>query len=554
MTISRRERIISSALWAAYGDALGFMTELADEKRVAHRTGYSEVRETAPWRRKLGSKIGVFVDFPAGTYSDDTQLRLATSRAIRADGSFDVTAFSKVELPAWANYALGAGLSSREAASNLSRSSAMWYSNFYETKRANYVKAGGNGGAMRIQPHVWASKNVTDFRRIFLDVVKNTICTHGHPRAIVGACFHALTLGLAIEAGRPLSVRELLAQTDQLRELSNLIDSDQDLRLFWLGPWLEKIEDSLDQVIEITVDELISDLNLLQAIRISDPETAYAEAINVLGGKDAESRGSATKTALLAAFLAELYSEFDPNRAMLVAANTLGSDTDSIATMAGAILGACLGGRPTAALQDLAYITEEATRLSLVSEGQGQRNFGYPDLRKWKPQRTAVDIIAQTDEGLIVDGISRAELMGTKVVRESQDILLVWLKLSFGQTILARMRVSPSHVSNIRDRVVTDRIRPQEKVKEQISRSNYDLFSSSKSSDDEKREKHPQETKSKLKTLNEALNEIINSNFDEALIGRYILMQCDGNDPLFVEKSIALTANIITAYKARLRN
>ena len=112
MTQNLEQRIRRSAEWAAFGDALGFITELADSDRVQHRVGAGRVLDTVGWKRKVGGYNGVSVEFRPGTYSDDTQLRLATGRAIRADGTFDVAAFAKVELPAWANYALGAGTGS----------------------------------------------------------------------------------------------------------------------------------------------------------------------------------------------------------------------------------------------------------------------------------------------------------------------------------------------------------------------------------------------------------------------------------------------------------
>src|ERR1700722_2618082 len=107
---------INSATWAAYGDALGFITELADEERVRHRTNGVAVNAPVEWNRKIGGQFGLSLKLPAGTYSDDTQLRLATSRSIRGDGTFDVEAFSKVELPIWLSYSLGAGLGTKAAA------------------------------------------------------------------------------------------------------------------------------------------------------------------------------------------------------------------------------------------------------------------------------------------------------------------------------------------------------------------------------------------------------------------------------------------------------
>ena len=39
-------KVTNSSLWAAYGDALGFITEMADEKKVKYRTGLSEDRKS----------------------------------------------------------------------------------------------------------------------------------------------------------------------------------------------------------------------------------------------------------------------------------------------------------------------------------------------------------------------------------------------------------------------------------------------------------------------------------------------------------------------------
>jgi ADP-ribosylglycohydrolase len=105
-----KQSIRRSVLWAAYGDALGFITEMCNESSLLHRTrGKSRITGLIPWVRKVGGEFGIYVELPMGCYSDDTQLRLATSRSIRGDGSFDVETFSKIEIPVWLSYALGAG-------------------------------------------------------------------------------------------------------------------------------------------------------------------------------------------------------------------------------------------------------------------------------------------------------------------------------------------------------------------------------------------------------------------------------------------------------------
>src|ERR1051325_9959580 len=193
--------IRNSALWAAHGDALGFISELVDRKGLIRRIDADRVTRTVPWRRRVGGRFGIEIMLPAGCYSDDTQLRLSTSRAIRGDGEFDVEAFAKVELPIWLSYALGAGKGTRSAAMSLSHQNANWFSNFFNDEHISYVNCGGNGAAMRIQPHVWSARDRSRPETFIVDVIKNSVCTHGHPRGILGAVFHALCLAMTLDRG-----------------------------------------------------------------------------------------------------------------------------------------------------------------------------------------------------------------------------------------------------------------------------------------------------------------------------------------------------------------
>src|ERR1700733_5725153 len=178
--------IQNSMLWAAYGDALGFITELANTENIRKRVGSNTVSKTVAWKHKIGGMWGAEIELPAGCYSDDTQLRLSTCRAIGGDGKLDIEAFAKVELPVWLAYSLGAGRGSKAAAANIIRSDVNWFSNFFDKETANYFMSGGNGAAMRIQPHVYAASDRSKFDVILKDVIRNTITTHGHARGILG--------------------------------------------------------------------------------------------------------------------------------------------------------------------------------------------------------------------------------------------------------------------------------------------------------------------------------------------------------------------------------
>ena len=189
------QAVVSSALWAAAGDAVGWIGELTDERGVRRRVGSPRIHKPVTWRRKLG-RFGPTVQLPAGTYSDDTQLRLAVSRAIRASGEFDIEAFAKVELPVWLAYSLGGGRGTVAAATNLGRNNVAWFSNFFARNDGpQYVESGGNGAAMRVQPHVWKS-DPSKHEAFIPDVLRDAVVTHGAPQGFCGAVFHALCLVL----------------------------------------------------------------------------------------------------------------------------------------------------------------------------------------------------------------------------------------------------------------------------------------------------------------------------------------------------------------------
>ena len=191
---ARLVRTRNSVLWAAYADALGFISELVTEMALTRRTKGAGLDHLMAWTRRVGGRGGVEVELPAGCWSDDTQLRMAVSRAIGCHG-FDVEAFAHVEVPIWRSYALGGGRATKAAAANLSKPKSLWYANTFR----GWTDAGGNGAAMRVQPHVWASADLDG--GYILDVITDSVCTHGHPRAIVGACFHAETLAHCLRDG-----------------------------------------------------------------------------------------------------------------------------------------------------------------------------------------------------------------------------------------------------------------------------------------------------------------------------------------------------------------
>lgn len=438
--MNTKDRIISSALWAAYGDALGFISEFADSSGLKKRIGQSSVSSLVEWRRRIGGMYGPESTLLAGCYSDDTQLRLATGRAIRGDGTFDVEVFAKIELTVWPCYALGGGRGTKAASANLQRQDINWFSNFFSSKQSEFTKCGGNGAAMRIQPHVWASTNRKIPKNYILDVIRNSICTHGHFRGILGSVFHALCLAAALDRGTEPGPNVWKEVIGIFKIISNVMRNDMFIGKFWVPTWENKCGKTIEFAIDEISKECISDIDAICRTNDTDLPTLYAKAINNIGGNKRETAGSGTKTAILASYLAWLYRSESPVDTIRTAANAFGSDTDTIATMAGAIAGACKGSIPKETVLDAAYITSEAERLSRISEGFIENEFAYPNILSWAPPKSQLDAVGRVENDIAIAGLGRVKPLAEIPPSSSTDSLWQWYTLPFGQTILAKRR------------------------------------------------------------------------------------------------------------------
>lgn len=436
---TERDKRVRSALWAAYGDVLGFPTELVDVSGVRRRIGTEQISHPVAWTRRVGGRFGATVELPAGIYSDDTQLRLATSRSIAATGTFDVEAFSKIELPVWSAYALGGGRGTRAAASALSKRSTSWVRNF-EMKEAEYTNGGGNGAAMRVQPHVWAARTPEDPASYMSPMIRNALCTHGHFRGIIGACFHGALLGFSLATGSVPSRDGWLSAVGCIQSVPQLIREDEELTQFWVPTWELRTGSSIEEAANAVVRELTSDLALIEKLDLQKGADSYGSIVEALGGTRPDWRGSGTRTALLAAVLAHLYRD-SPEEGLLTAANALGTDTDTIATMAGALLGVSAKGDPPGPILDASYIGLEAARLAQIASQGSADAFVYPDLLRWTPPKSQLDVVGQAADRMAVSGLGYASPRGDiHAVPGNADKGWQFVQLEFLQTLLIKRR------------------------------------------------------------------------------------------------------------------
>lgn len=441
MSENRLKRTVSSALWSAYGDALGFPTELASDKTVQQRLGHSRVTRTESWKRLIGGRFGAKVQLPAGAYSDDTQLRLSTCRAITGQGYFDVEAFAKIELPVWQAYALGAGRGSKSAAGALCNRSNSWFSNFF----TGYENGGGNGAAMRVQPHVWAAADLKKKDSYLPDVIRNSLCTHGHMRGVAGAVVHALSLAHTLETGRVPGPEEWLSYAKDIEYIPQIIANDNELSTFWLPTWEEKSGRTLIAAVSETANEWRQSArnasNLVETTYHSDGTTIYAQLITLENGLSKEERGSGLKCALFANVAAFIGKRYGSQETIEMVANLLDSDTDTIGTMAGALIGAANpDARFIGPVQDNVYITDEATRMYEVSQGESAATFNYPDTLYWQAPRAAIDMLGRNGNQAFVEGLGNATASGEPYTGLQKNTAWRWFTLDFGQSILVRYR------------------------------------------------------------------------------------------------------------------
>ncbi|MBC3812751.1 ADP-ribosylglycohydrolase family protein [Undibacterium aquatile] len=441
MNRTLQQGIVRSALWAAYGDILGFPTELVDEDGLKRRIGTSKISQATGWKRLIGGHFGVWAMLNAGTYSDDTQLRLATSRSIRGDGHFDVETFAKIELPVWLSYCLGAGRGSKLGATMLGQRGVNWFSNFFDQRAVRYVDGGGNGAAMRIQPHVWASTDLGIAETYIPDVIRNSLCTHGHPRGISGAVIHAACLAAVLHESKIPVPTDWVDLVLYIELAQKFIFEDPELSTFWLPTWEQKAGRSFSEEMEKVKLEWIQDVEKCLPLLNQDPKIAYASVVQMLGGFDDNSRGSGIKCALFALVAAWCFREMPTENGLVIVANLLSSDTDTIGTMAGALLGAIASSEPLDIVQDKKYITIEAKRLHAISRGEIVESFQYPDLMTWQAPRTQLDTVGSIGAQLAFAGLGLIERCSEEFVSSKADYSYQWFKLEFGQTILCKRRI-----------------------------------------------------------------------------------------------------------------
>lgn len=544
------KNIVNSSLWAAAGDSIGWISELVNGKAgLERRIGSQRLSRPVAWSRIVGGRGGPKVALPAGTYSDDTQLRLAVSRSIRGNGFFDVENFAKIELTVWPSYALGGGVGTKTAAQNLAKRTVNWFNNFYSTGRQSYFTSGGNGAAMRIQPHVWSSCGSRSEDEILLDVLKDSLVTHGHPHGFCGAIFHAKTLLDILLYNKVPDIRDWKKYIESFSVIPDLIRMDSQLFSFWLAEWESNSQLSLSDSILKCQKEILYDLENINAILQENNEKTYRRILEITGCLTDKYRGSGIKTALVSAVLAHIYQHDNIESALVCAANEIDSDTDTIASMCGALLGAYSEQEVTWPLQDRDYLISESMRLANIERSNSQRSFEYPKIQSWIPPYKQNDAVGIVENNFALVGLGMLTNINERYY-EANNACWQWFKLPFGQTILVKRKsdsIREIHESQLPDFNPISKITKSEVKKENDSKDEFLTKTNviAKQGDLFGREADPKDW------LDSITDVVINSNFDDVTLGR-MLNECI-NKTQSVQMAVSFSAIIAKAKIVRQR-
>jgi ADP-ribosylglycohydrolase len=329
------DRFEGAMVFSAIGDALGWPTEfLRDDYR--NKTPFDlPLKQFVGWHKMVGGRFWGYRDFISpGSYSDDTQLSLAVARSISSKGEFQPETFAYAELPLWLNYERGGGRSIKAAARSLVQKND-WLHNFYKVGEVDYRQAGANGAAMRNLPIALASSQ--DEKRLIRDSFYNAVITHGHPRAILGTLLYGLAVRYALQEKTIEPERMTAYLLDSTALAGRLLADDQKVHQ-WVIRWEMKgnaTKGFFKESFNKTHDEARHYLQQIKAY-LDRPTTDYYDLI---GARKPETKGSGLAT-VCAAIFQFIRPKDRPEEQLYDAVNSLGTDTDTIATFLGALLGA----------------------------------------------------------------------------------------------------------------------------------------------------------------------------------------------------------------------
>lgn len=285
---SRESRVMGSVLGAAIGDALGHPTEFLLAAGIREKYGPAGVTGFELWWERDGQRFA--------PYTDDTQMAEVVLRTLAehgrgADMDTVMTQMS-AGFVAWANAPQGG----HRAPGNACMAGARALERGVAWREAGGASAGGCGSVMRAYPFGLLSAD--DAERAELWAVEHSRMTHRDPIALAACAAMAVGMAAEMQGVAPKAVSELMVAAAGRHD---------------------------------AVTARMGEAAVADAEAGVPPEVVLARL-----------QGWAAHEAIAAAMYVVARHERDIRGALLEGANAPG-DSDSIATLAGALLGARLG-------------------------------------------------------------------------------------------------------------------------------------------------------------------------------------------------------------------
>lgn len=324
------EKCKGAMLATAIGDALGWPSE----QRSKNTANTQKINDHfVEWTRCCTKPYWHNEKILPGEYSDDTQMTLSVARSIIA-GNWEKALIN--ELQFWLKYERGGGKALLKAAESCKKGLFLWQSSYTR----DYFNAGGNGATMRILPHVIAVANTPEhgIAALITDVIKNSIITHGHPRAILGATCYAYALNYLLQKNSVLEYGELVnAVLDAQGVWGAFPDSDK------FTDWIEAANRHSDYTHNWKTC-LANMVKQLEFIKASLKKGLMLEDNSILTQLEcfAKVNGAGDVAILAAIYLVSKYAN-NPSLGIKVPAFAFGADTDTIASITGGLLGMLSG-------------------------------------------------------------------------------------------------------------------------------------------------------------------------------------------------------------------
>lgn len=360
----KTSKAVGAMLGAACGDALGWPNERVGKSNVTKQP-QGRLNDFRSWTRRSGGRFSPHEEtIEAGEYSDDTQLILCLCRSLlKGENWWEY--FIKVELPFWSAYERGGGGATKRAVDSWLDGVAPWSSTRKPRDVKRYFDAGGNGVAMRVLPHI-LRLGEKEFSVIATNIFLDGITTHGHPRALLGALAYGYALWMAFRKDSKLAYGELVEDLIKNAEVWSALPAPSAIQ----PEWKNQAERNLQGYAKLWESAKAEVLEYLEVCRTELAKGALSfddDVLKKLQCFNSKISGAGTVAAIAAVYLASRHAA-DPINGVVKAAFAIGSDTDTIASMTGGLLG-CVNGSDWLSpvrqgIQDAPYIEKCASRLA----------------------------------------------------------------------------------------------------------------------------------------------------------------------------------------------